>query len=81
MISELIASIKDAMTVHPVLVNLTILLVAIICGVLVNLLTRHILFHCLRLALKRLPIRDEEGKRQLYAMASRLAYIAPVVVV
>ena len=81
MISDLIASIKDAMTVHPVLVNLTILLVAIIGGVLVNLLTRHILFHSLRIALQRLPIRDEEGKRQLYAMASRLAYIAPVVVV
>ena len=81
MISELTASIKDAMTVHPVLVNLTILLVAIIGGVLVNLLTRHVLFHGLRIALQRLPIRDEEGKRQLYAMASRLAYIAPVAAV
>ena len=81
MISDLTAFIKDAMTVHPVLVNLAILLVAVIGGVLVNLLTRHIFFHGLRIALQRLPIRDEDGKRQLYDMASRLAYIAPIVVV
>ncbi len=81
MISDLTIFIKNAMTEHPVPVNLAILAVAVLGGVLVNLLTRHILFHCLRLALKRLPIRDEDGKHQLYDMASRLAYIAPIAVV
>ena len=41
MFSELSAFIREAMAQHPIPVNLCILAVAVLGGLLVNLLTRH----------------------------------------
>jgi len=81
MFPEISASIKDAMSVHPVLVNLCILGVAVLGGILVNLLTRHCFLYGMKIAFQKLPIHLEEGRKLLYTMSSRLAYIAPIVVV
>ena len=81
MFPELAAYIKDAMAVHPVAVNLCIFAVAVLGGLLVNLLTRHCFLYGMKIAFQRLPIHSDEGKKLLYTMASRLAYIAPIVVV
>ena len=81
MFSELTAYIKDAMSVHPVIVNLCILAVAVLGGMLVNLLTRHCFLYGMRIAFQKLPIHNESGRKLLYTIASRLAYIAPIVVV
>ena len=81
MFPELSAVVKDAMTLHPVLVNLGILAVAILGGFLVNLILRRFLLHGMKIMFQKLPIHDAEGKELLYKTASRLAYIAPVAVV
>ena len=81
MFPELTAFIKDAMSVHPILVNVGILAVAILGGVLVNLLTRRCFLYSMKIAFQKLPIHGAEGKNLLYTTASRLAYIAPIVVV
>ena len=81
MFSELSAFIREAMAQHPIPVNLCILAVAVLGGLLVNLLTRHCFLYGMRIAFQKLPIHDVEGRNLLYTTASRLAYIAPVVVV
>ena len=81
MFPELSAFIKDSMTVHPVLVNVCILGVAILGGLLVNLITRHIVLYGMKLVFQKLPIDIPEGKNLLVQIATRLAYITPIVVV
>ena len=81
MYSEFTAFIKDAMAVHPVAVNICILVVAILGGFLVNLFTRHCFLYGMKIVFQKLPIDVPEGKNLLYSIASRLAYIAPIVVV
>jgi len=81
MFPELSAFIKDSMTVHPVLVNVCILGVAILSGLLVNLLMRHAVLFGLKVMFQKFPINIPEGKSILYSAASRLAYIAPIAVV
>ena len=81
MFPELTAFIKDSMAIHPVLVNVCILAVAILGGLLVNLLTRHAVLFGLKAMLRKLPVNLPEGKTILYSAATRLAYIAPIAVV
>ena len=81
MFSDLNEYIRDAMSVHPILVNLCILGVAVLGGLLVNLITRRCFLYGMKIAFQKLPIQSEDGKKLLYTTASRLAYIAPVVVV
>ncbi len=81
MFPELSAFIKDSMSVHPVLVNVCILGVAILGGLLVNALTRYCVLSGMKIAFQKLPIDIPEGKDLLVSIASRLAYIAPIVVV
>ena len=81
MFPEFTAFIKDAMAVHPVTVNICILVVAILGGVLVNLLTRHCFLYGMKILFQKLPIDIPEGRTLLYSIASRLGYIAPIVVV
>ena len=81
MFSQLTEFVKDAMSAHPVAVNLCILAVAVLGGILVNLITRHVVLYGMRLTLQKLPIHDEDGKKLLNTTASRLGYIAPIVVV
>ena len=81
MYSELSAFIKESMAVHPVLVNVCILTVAILGGLLVNLITRHVVLYGMKIMFQKLPVNIPEGKTILYSVASRLAYIAPIVVV
>ena len=81
MFPEFTAFIKDAMAAHPVTVNICILVVAILGGVLVNLLTRHCFLYGMKILFQKLPIDIPEGRTLLYSIASRLGYIAPIVVV
>ena len=81
MFPELTTFLKDSMTIHPILVNLGILAVAILGGLLVNLITRHVVLYGMKIVFQKLPINIPEGKTILYSIASRLAYIAPIVVV
>ena len=81
MFPELTAFLKDSMTIHPILVNLSILAVAILGGLLVNLITRHAVLYGMKIVFQKLPINIPEGKTLLVSIASRLAYIAPIVVV
>lgn len=81
MFSELSAFIREAMAQHPIPVNLCILAVAVLGGLLVNLLTRHCFMYGMRIVFQKLPIHEVEGKDLLYTTASRLAYIAPIAVV
>ena len=81
MFSELSAFIREAMAQHPIPVNLCILAVAVLGGLLVNLLTRHCFLYGMRIVFQKLPIHEVEGKDLLYTTASRLAYIAPIAVV
>ena len=81
MFPELTAFLKESMSLHPVLVNMCILAVAILGGLLVNLLMRHIVLFGMKAAFQRLPINIPEGRDILYTAAARLAYIAPIVVV
>ncbi len=81
MFPELTAFIKDSMAIHPVLVNVCILAVAILGGLLVNLLTRHAVLFGLKAMLRKLPVNLPEGKSILYSAATRLAHIAPIAVV
>jgi miniconductance mechanosensitive channel len=81
MFPELSAFIKESMSIHPVLVNVCILAVAILGGLLVNALTRHCVLYGMKIMFQKLPIDVPEGKNLLVSIASRLAYIAPIVVV
>jgi miniconductance mechanosensitive channel len=81
MFPGLSAFLKDSMALHPILVNVCILAIAVLGGFLVNLLTRHVVLYGMRIVFQKLPINIPEGKNLLYSIASRLAYIAPVVVV
>ncbi len=80
MFPELTAFLKNSMMVHPFLSNVCILGVAILGGLLVNLLTRHIVLYGMKIVFQKLPINIPEGKKTLVTIASRLAYIAPIVV-
>ena len=81
MFSELTAFIKDSMSIHPILVNVCILAVAILGGLLVNLITRHAVLYGMKVIFQKLPIDIPEGKNLLVQIATRLAYITPIVVV
>ena len=81
MFPELTAFLKDSMTLHPILVNVCILAVAVLGGLLVNLLMRHCFLYGMKIMFQKLPIDIPEGRNILYSAASRLAYIAPIVVV
>ena len=81
MFPELTAFIKETMSIHPILVNLCILAVAILGGLLVNLITRHVVLYCMKVIFQKLPIDIPEGKSLLVQIATRLAYITPIVVV
>ena len=81
MFPELSAFLKESMSLHPVAVNVCILAVAVLGGILVNLITRHCVLYGMKIMFQKLPINIPEGRSILYSIASRLAYIAPVVVV
>ena len=81
MFPELTAFIKDSMSIHPILVNVCILAVAILGGLLVNLITRHAVLYGMKVIFQKLPIDIPEGKNLLVQIATRLAYITPIVVV
>ena len=81
MFPELTAFLKDSMTLHPILVNVCILAVAVLGGLLVNLLMRHCFLYGMKIMFQKLPIDIPEGRNILYSASSRLAYIAPIVVV
>ena len=81
MFPELTAFIKETMSIHPILVNLCILAVAILGGLLVNLITRHAVLYGMKVIFQKLPIDIPEGKNLLVQIATRLAYITPIVVV
>ena len=81
MFADLSAFLKEAMEIHPILVNVCILVVAVLGGLLVNLITRHSVLYGMKIVFQKLPIDIPEGKNLLYSVASRLAYIAPIVVV
>lgn len=81
MFPELTAFIKETMSIHPILVNLCILGVAILGGLLVNLITRHVVLYGMKVIFQKLPIDIPEGKHLLVQIATRLAYIAPIAVV
>ena len=81
MFPELTAFIKETMSIHPILVNVCILGVAILGGLLVNLLTRHVVLYGMKVIFQKLPIDIPEGKSLLVQIATRLAYNAPIAVV
>lgn len=78
-LSDLTAFIRDSMKEHPVLTNLC-LAGALLGLILINLAIRQIFLYGLKLMFKKLPT-DGEYKDQMYATASRLAFIVPIVVV
>ena len=79
-ISELTEYVRESMKKHPVLTNLC-LLGGLIVIVLLNLAIRQIFLYGLKTVFQRIPLGNAEYKKQLYALASRLAYIVPIVVV
>ena len=79
-ISELSAFVRDSMKEHPVLTNLC-LAGALLCIILINLAIRQIFLYGLKTAFQRIPMQNAEYKKQMYATASRLAFIVPIVVV
>ena len=81
MFPELTAFIKETMSIHPILVNVCIQGVAILGGLLVNLLTRHVVLYGMKVIFQKLPIDIPEGKSLLVQIATRLAYNAPIAVV
>ena len=79
-LSELTAYARESMKEHPVLSNLC-LLAALLVIILINLAIRQIFLYGLKLVFKKIPAYSGEYKKHLYAFASRLAYIVPIVVV
>ena len=79
-ISELTEYVRKLMKEHPVLTNLC-LVGGLIVIVLLNLAIRQIFLYGLKTVFQRIPMGNAEYKKQLYALASRLAYIVPIVVV
>jgi len=78
--SELTAFVRKSLKEHPVLTNLC-LLGGLIVIILINLAIRQIFLYGLKTVFQRIPMRNGEYKKQMYALASRLAYIVPIVVV
>ena len=70
MFPELTAFIKETMSIHPILVNLCILTVAILGGLLVNLITRHVVLYGMKVVFQKLPIDIPEGKSLLVQIAT-----------
>ena len=81
MFPELTAFIRETMSIHPILVNLCILGVAILGGLLVNLITRHVVLYVMKVIFQKLPIDIPEGKNLLVQIATRLACVTPIAVV
>ena len=79
-IPELTAYIRKSLKEHPVLTNLW-LLGGLIVIVLINLAIRQIFLFGLKTVFKKIPLGNPEYKKQIYALASRLAYVVPIVVV
>ena len=79
-IPELTAYVRKSLKEHPILTNLW-LLGGLIVIILVNLAIRQIFLFGLKTVFNKIPLGNPEYKKQIYAVASRLAYIVPIVVV
>jgi len=79
-IPELTAYIRKSLKEHPILTNLW-LLGGLVVIVLINLAIRQIFLFGLKTVFKKIPLGNPEYKKQIYALASRLAYVVPIVVV
>jgi len=78
--SELTEYARESMKEHPVLTNLC-LLGALVVIILINLAVRQIFLNGLKAVFQKIPMQNPEYKKQVYALASRLAYLVPIVVV
>ena len=79
-IPELTAYVRKSLKEHPILTNLW-LLGGLIVIILINLAIRQIFLFGLKAVFNKIPMGNPEYKKQVYAVASRLAYIVPIVVV
>ena len=79
-ISELTTFVRKSLKEHPVQTNLW-LAGALLAVIVLNLAIRQVFLFGLRRVFQRLPNQNGEYKKQLYATASRLAFIVPIVVV
>lgn len=79
-LSELTAFVRKSLKEHPILTNLC-LLGGLIVIILINLAIRQIFLYGLKTVFQRIPMRNGEYRKQMYALASRLAYIVPIIVV
>ena len=79
-IPELTAYIRKSLKEHPILTNLW-LLGGLIVIVLINLAIRQIFLLGLKTVFKKIPLGNPEYKKQIYALASRLGYVVPILVV
>ncbi len=79
-ISELTVFVRESLREHPVTTNLW-LAGALLAIILINLAIRQVFLYGLKLAFNKLPLHNAEYKKQMYATASRLAFIVPIVVV
>ncbi len=79
-ISELTAFVRKSMKEDPILTNLC-LAGALLGIILINLAIRQIFLYGLKLLFTKIPTNNAEYRKQLYATASRLAFIVPIVVV
>ena len=79
-IPELTAFVRKSLKEHPVQTNLC-LAGALLAIIMINLAIRQIFLFGLRRVFQRMPNQNGEYKKQLYATASRLAFIVPIVVV
>ena len=79
-IPELTAYVRKSLKEHPILTNLW-LLGGLIVIVLINLAIRQLFLLGLKTVFNKIPMGNPEYKKQMYAVASRLAYIVPIVVV
>ena len=79
-LSELTVYVRESMKVHPILTNLC-LVGALLIIILINLAIRQIFLYGLRIVFQKFSSQNAEYKKQLYATASRLAFIVPIVVV
>ena len=79
-LSELTVFVRKSMKEHPVLTNLC-LAGALLAIILINLAVRQIFLYGLKTVFQRIPMQNAEYKKQMYATASRLAFIVPIVVV
>ena len=79
-VSELTAFVRESLREHPVATNLW-LAGALLGIILINLAIRQIFLYGLKAVFQKIPMQNPEYKKQLYALASRLAYLVPIVVV